>query len=214
MIKNDLKTLENLPFFGISAVQMLDSKVALNGIYGNVKRWLKNEELVSLKRGLYTTRAFMLRNQASVEYGEFVANSMCQPSYVSSFYVLDGFSMLTEATRGISSATLKTPRVYQNMLGGFTYINIAPRLYTGFYQKSFAGRTIFIATRAKALFDYLWERLPNLSPENPDMVEELRINWEQMNDSDWKEFEKYCEMANNKMKRMFDSIQKYVKYNS
>lgn len=209
MKRNVLDQLQFLPYFTLSTLRQVAPDAKPDAINFNVKVWMKRGDLIQLKKGIYVGRDFFIRNGNNPTYQELIANVLCFPSYISSYYVLDGFSMLTEATFGLSSTTRKMPRFYENPVGSFRYINITERLFTGYSQKSSGFGMINVASKAKALFDYLWERLGNLSPENPDMVEELRINWEQMKSDDWKEFEKYCEMANNKMRKMFAAIKKY-----
>lgn len=209
MKRNVLEELQFLPYFTLSTLRQVAGDAKPDAINFNVKSWMKRGDLIQLKKGVYVARDFFIRNGNNPNYQELIANVLCFPSYVSSYYVLDGFSMLTEATFGLSSITQKTPKFYENPVGSFRYTNITARLFTGYMQKSSGFGIVNIATKAKALFDYLWERLGNLSPENPDMVEELRIDFEQMTNSDWKEFENYCNLANNKMRRMFVAIQKY-----
>jgi hypothetical protein len=209
MKRSILDNFQYSPYFTLSALRQVADGTKNDAINFNVKAWMKRGDLVQLKKGVYVVRDYYIRNGNNPNYQELIANVLCYPSYVSSYYVLDGFSMLTEATLGVSSTTEKTTRFYKNPVGSFRYVNIASRLFTGYFQKSSGFGTINMATKAKALFDYLWERLGNLSPEDPNMVEELRINWEQMNAQDWVEFEKYCEMANNKMRKMFAVIKKY-----
>lgn len=212
MTKTVLNKFTDRPYFTIFALRQEGEGMPLQDLYNYISRWVKSGELIRLKNGLFTTREFRLKTSGDFTYPELIANVLCQPSYISSFYVLNKYSMLSESPVIISSTTLKTPRIFQNEIGGYSYKNINKRLYTGFVEQyGTAGSVILIATKAKALFDYLWERLGNLAPEDPNMVEELRINWEQMEEKDWVEFKKYCFLANKKMQKMFPEISKYDK---
>lgn len=204
-----LDDLNILPYFTMASLKQVGLNARKNSLYFNTKKWCEKGDLIRLKNGVYTTRDYLLKND-SVAYREFIANILKQPSYLSSWYVLNKYNAITESAINISSVTSQGTAVYDNKLGYFVYNNTNKRLYTGFYQEKIGPYTIFIATKAKALFDYLWFKSGNLDPRDSNLIEELRVNWEVFTEKDFDEFKGYCELANTKMTKIYRRIKKYV----
>lgn len=172
----------------------------------NIKYWLKTNKLIKLKNGVYIPEEKWKREPEKDPYLEYIANQLLFPSYVSLEYVLAKYQLLTEAVTVVTSATTKTGRTFNNDLAGFDYYSISERLFTGYYLKSFRSAFINMATKEKALFDFLylrfWEREPT-----PDTIEDLRINWENLTTKEIKKSRKFSELTNNKnIKKAFDII--------
>ena len=89
-----------------------------------IKRSLENKRIAKLKKGLYTTDVYYLKEPNKTEFKEFIASKLKFPSYLSSEYVLSKYNLLTEATYPLTSITLKTGHSYQNSLGTYKYSNI------------------------------------------------------------------------------------------
>lgn len=191
---NKLKNLENLSYFGKSAIsQYIDIKPESLSV--NINRWIKDGVLIQLKKGLYTTSNYFERVGNKSLYSEFIANKLRTPSYLSLEYVLQKYSILTEAVYSITSITTKTGRSYDNTLGLFLYRSIKEKLFTGFdiiYDNDFK---IAQATKAKALFDWLYLKLFRIKNINLGTLESLRLNIDGFKLKDFKEFKSYCEMA-------------------
>lgn len=186
MKKNIIKQLESLPFFTIAALKSWEN-LKTKALYENLQRWVRGGDLLRLKNGLYVTKTYVDRFFHDPSYTELIANKLTLPSYLSLDYVLQKKGMLTEATYTITSVTLKTTRDYQNRLGTFTYHHLHERLYFGFIQKSYGKNMIYEATLAKALFDFLYLRLSHLDPNDFSTLDELRLNWSQMDASTFHE---------------------------
>lgn len=172
----------------------------------NIKYWLKTNKLIKLKNGVYIPEEKWKREPEKDPYLEYIANQLLFPSYVSLEYVLAKYQLLTEAVTIVTSVTTKTGRTFNNDLAGFDYYSISERLFTGYYLKSFRGAFINMATKEKALFDFLyfrfWEREPT-----PDTIEDLRINWENLTTKEIKKSREFSELTNNKnIKKAFDII--------
>lgn len=179
-----LLILEQIPYF---------NKVTLGEILGKdgenlnywVKKLLKSGEITALKKGLYVSRLYLLsleKNPSLKEqYVEYLANVIRYPSYISMEYALAKYGVIPEGVYAITCVTTKTPRTYENKLGNFIYKNIKSELFTGFEAINFEGKRVKFASRAKALFDFLYFR-------KAGRIEDLRINWDQFDEKDKKEF--------------------------
>jgi len=180
------KELELLPYFNKDAVSVLIGKNGRN-LDKKIARLTKIGFLETLKKGLYVSSAYVER--ASKEpYAEFVANLLRTPSYISSEYVLAKEGLIPESVFSITSITTKTSRTYSNFLGSFSYKSIKPELFGGYQESFWQDKIIYIASKAKALFDYFYlKKMLDIERE----IYDSRINWDNFIQDDLDEFEKY-----------------------
>lgn len=189
-----LKQLANLSHFDKNTLsQMIE--ISDNSLYANIKRWLKEGELIQLKKGLYVTKEYLNRASNREVYNEFIANKLREPSYLSLEYILQKHSLLSEAVFGITSITLKSKRKYHNDLGLFIYQSIKEKLFTGYDIKRKNNFEIKEATKAKALFDYLYLKLWRVKSINIELFDSLRLNLDEFTEGDLKEFLGYCQLS-------------------
>ena len=189
-----INNLSNVPFFDTVTVQQLLG-VSKKATYENINRWIKQGRLIQLKKGLYTTQEYYKTLNNKQVYLEFLANNLRVPSYLSLEYVLQKYSILTEQVFAYTSITLKTKRMYTNALGTFIYRQISLKLFAGFKQLNIDGFTIYQATKAKALFDYLYLKFLNYQVINTQNIIDLRLNLDQVTKTDLQELAKYCRLA-------------------
>lgn len=187
----NLKKLQNLSYFDKRTLAQV-IELSDNSLSANIKRWLGNGVLVQLKKGLYVTRAYVASQHNRRAYTEFLANKLREPSYVSMEYVLQHYSMLSEAVYGVTSVTMKTKRVYRNAFGTFVYRNIKAELFDGFTIMPVEGWSVKIATKAKALFDFLYYKLLRITIVDCALVESFRLNYEGLSNHEFDEFAAYC----------------------
>lgn len=209
----NLSKLNSASFFTKETLQRV-VEVKDNSLYSNIKRWLKNGELIQLKRGVYVAKRYIQSLAEKQSYTEFVANILKQPSYLSGEYVLQKYSMLTESVYTITSVTLKRTGKYENLLGTYIYSNIKRGLFTGFKITSKDGYEIKEATKAKALFDFLYFRLWHLPQITKDYIESLRLNLEEMQVSDYEELNSYIKLVNLKKFESLMTILKQLAYDN
>ncbi|MDO9464922.1 MAG: hypothetical protein Q7J67_06455 [bacterium] len=209
MTKADIfEPFEEMPCFSKKNIRIYFKglEFALNE---RIKRSLENERIAKLKKGLYTTDVYYLKEPNKTGFKEFIASKLKFPSYLSLEYVLSKYNLLTEATYPLTSITLKTGRSYQNSLGTYKYSNIKEALYFGFKEVSFYQNIYFVATKAKALFDFLYLKR-NLGDLNTEILESLRINWENFSFSDFLLFKKYVSKS---MSKKMEKISKILERN-
>ncbi len=114
---------------------------------------------------------------------------------MSGAYVLQSHDILTEAVYPITSITLKTTRRYSNKIGDFVYSSISPKLYAGYRRLLYKDEPVYVASLAKALFDYLYIKYfgSKLKPE--EIKERERLNLEKFTKKDIKEFRAWCKLS-------------------
>lgn len=204
----NLSKLDSASFFNRETLGLV-IETGNNSLYSNIKRWLKKGELIQLKKGLYVTKGYTQAVPDKRNYTEFVANILKQPSYLSGEYILQKYSMLTESVFGVTSVTLKKTGKYQNVFGTYMYSNIKEKLFTGFKIISKDSYEIKEATKAKALFDFLYFRLWRLPEVTEEYLESLRLNLGEMQISDFTEFDSYIKLVNlKKLNNLTDTIKK------
>ena len=178
--------MEQLPYFNKVTLSEILGKEGENLNYW-IKKLLKKGEIIALKKGLYVSRMYLLsltkNPDLKEKYLEYLANIIRYPSYISLEYALSKFGVIPEGVEAITSVTTKTGRVYKNNLGSFIYRSIRDNLFSDFEVILFEDKRIKLATKAKALFDFLYFR-------KPGNIEDVRINWDQFDENDRQEFKR------------------------
>lgn len=194
---NDTKKLHVLPYFTKNTLRTI-TKESDNTLSVSIKRMLNGRKLIKLKNGFYVSQFYFEKNKHLTDYREFLASVLCQPSYLSLEYILGKYDILTEGAQIFTSVTLKTTRSYENKFGSYIYKNITETLFTGYKTKFFADNTYYIASKAKALFDYLYflADIVDFSNDNYDVIDERRLRVELFNKDDWEEILRYLKIKN------------------
>jgi predicted transcriptional regulator of viral defense system len=165
-----------------------------NNLNANIKYWLKNNNIISLKNGTYIFKDVYNKENNKDLYLEYIANQLLKPSYLSLEYVLAKYQIMSEPVRSLTSITLKGSRDFNNELGTWRYYQMPRELFTGFYFKSFKGQNIAVASKAKALFDFLYLRFRRGYIPNIENIKQLRLNLKNLSKSDKKEFFSYFKL--------------------
>lgn len=195
MTTSHLLKLENLIFLNINQLKVLFSDIQLNSVYKKIQRWIKAGKIIKLRNGLYLTKEYFEKNQSFNNFRIFIANNLLYPSYVSGAYILQNYEILTDITYTITSVTLKSSRKYNNEIGDFIYNSMSDELYTGYVQETYLDQTVYLASKAKALFDFLYFKYygNKLLPEN--ILERERFDLSGFTEKEKKEFQKYCDLS-------------------
>lgn len=173
----------------------------------NIKYWLKKQELIRLKNGLYVLKEKYEKEPNKDLYLEYLAGRMVEPSYLSLEYVLAKYQILSEPARSVTSVTAKTTREMINAIGSFRYYSITEKLFTGYSVKYFSGAPILEAGKSKALFDYLYLRFLKNEPINMKSIKDLRLNWENISGKEFKKAYSYLKLTKSRrVRRAFDLI--------
>ena len=196
-----LRFVKTLPEFTLSDLSPLTIDKAYLKIL--LSRYAKNHKIVRLKKGLYTTREYLERIEKRgwlSSYTEFLANTLHQPSYLSLDYVLSQHELLTGLPFNFTSVSQNKTLSLSNHFGHFFYHKVKKELFTGFKAVKEGNWTLFKATKAKALFDYLYLRKNHLLDKKA--VEELRLNLQNFKKNDRKEFQKYLKIEGSKKMKL------------
>lgn len=204
--KKVLSLAKSLPYFDISYLK----GIVKNDVYLKIilYRYSKNGEIIRIKKGLYTTKEYIdkIRNKGNISnYLEFLAGVIYAPAYLSLEYVLYENNILTEIPANFTLMTKNKTAKFKNKFGNFIYHTIKSDLFLGFKTAQYGDFIIYKASRAKALFDFLYLR-KNLIV-NLDSFNELRLNLFALNAGDKKEFLKYAKIEGSK--KMLE-IYKYI----
>ena len=191
-------TLENLRITGILPHYL---RVFLS-------RQVKAGGMVRLKKGLYVSQRYIEEVKASGRISpllEFLACAMYVPAYLSGEYVLYSYNLLTEVPQNFTLMTRNKTARFSNRLGNFIYHSLQERLFAGFKSKREGAFTISIATKAKALFDFLYLRKDIIGSK--EEFDELRLNLDEMSVRDKKELKTYITLENSvKMKQIYSFL--------
>lgn len=169
-----------------------------------LSRYEKTGKIVRLKRGLYAAKSYLdnLRGQEEESaYSEFLANRLHHPSYLSLEYILYQHNILTEVPVNFTSVAAKKTAHFANQFGHFFYHSIKDDLFCGFTAQKINSFTIYRATKAKALFDFLYFRQSVLMEK--EAVKELRLNLGSFSKTDREELKRYLVISRSeKIKRV------------
>ncbi|OGH88656.1 MAG: hypothetical protein A3J93_00995 [Candidatus Magasanikbacteria bacterium RIFOXYC2_FULL_42_28] len=171
---------------------------SINNLNGNLRYWQKNGDLISLKGGLYILKKRYEKELEKGEYQEYISCQLVQPSYLSVEYVMAKYSLLTEAVYCITAMTTKKTRAIRNQLNTFRYYSLTPKLFTGYKVKYFLGAPIWEAEKEKAIFDFLYLRFIRNQPINEKVIDDLRINWDEVSIQEWERVKTFCQFTNSK----------------
>lgn len=212
-MRNDISTskkiislAEKLPYFGVENLRLAD--VGPDYLKTILSRQAKKGEFIRIKKGLYTTKSFIERIKTENRYSLFLeslAGEAYSPSYLSLEYILYQNNILTEVPINFTLITRNKTANFSNKLGNFIYHKIKDDLFLGFEAIKEQEFSIYKATRAKALFDFLYIRKNLLI--NKETIKELRLNSEEMLPKDIKELKGYIKLEGSaKMKKIYDEL--------
>lgn len=199
------KELELLPYLNKSQAGLLIGKRDRN-LDKKLSQLKKIGYLRTLKNNLYVTDSFYQQVERQ-QYTEYMAQVFCFPSYISLEYILMKEGLIPESVFSITSITTKSSRIFRTFLGTFVYQNIKSELFTGYVEELWGSKAIRRATKAKALFDFLY--LKKLNNMELEIATDLRINWGNFTNVDFSEFKTYCDISKSKkMMRINNFLQK------
>jgi len=186
--------VQTLPVFTLQDISPIEQdKTYLKILFS---RYAKKGKLIRLKKGLYATRVYidmLEKTQRLDAYKTFIANLLYEPSYLSLEYVLFEHHLLTELPVQFTSISTRKTNSFQNMFGRFTYHSVKDELFCGFTKKMVGGFSVLQATKAKALFDFIYLRKHFLFEKGA--IDALRLNIDLLTQQDKKEFLGFIKIA-------------------
>ena len=201
----ELTKLSRLLLFSKDSLRQFESRA--DALDYNLKYWKKRGVIITLKKGLYILKDRWDKETKRDLYLAYLANKLYEPSYLSLEYVLNKYSLLSEAVYGLTCITTGSTKFFVNDLGRFSYYSISPKLFSGYKQERSYVVPILIAKKTKALFDYLYLRFLKKTPVDPKEVMELRINWENVNPQEFNQLQRYATLSNSiRVKKIIELI--------
>ncbi|MCK5475271.1 MAG: hypothetical protein KAI71_01640 [Candidatus Pacebacteria bacterium] len=201
--------IENLPYLSKTALSNYLDKNS-NTLRNLISYWIKNKSLIRLKRGFFVFRRFLEKRDNSLYYSQFLATKMIEPSYLSKEFVLQDYQMLTDVVYGYSIMTTKKTNSVTNEFGTFNYQSIKKDLFIGFSIRSYGTMKWYVASKAKALFDYIYFSQNKFSKITEKELLGLRLDLDVMQKNDWQEYQKYLRKAPLKMTEIYKIMKVYV----
>jgi hypothetical protein len=209
MTKRDLIKLNTLDYFTKETLRSL-TKGSEGVLSYDIARFIKSGEIIQFRKGIYSTRETYENNSRDISYKKLIANILRVPSYVSLETVLSRYNILTDVTYNLWSITLKVPRKYSNRLGSFHYKQMRKDLFTGYEVIERENGTVYYeATKAKALFDYIYYRSDGIKDLKVNLVEDLRLNLDAITTNEWAEFKSYIKHSDSKkLATIFENLKR------
>lgn len=199
-MKNEL---ENIPYLSKTALNNYFAKNS-NTLRNSISYWKQNKTLISLKRGFYVYRGFLEKSDNALYYPRFLATKMIEPSYLSLESVLQDYQMISDVVYNYSIISTKKTNTLKNEFGIFNYQSIKADLFEGYSIETYGDMQWYVASKAKALFDYMYFNQNKFSEISKKELQGLRLNLEQMEKKDWKEYEKYLKKTRDKMSAIYE----------
>ena len=204
--KKILSLTAALPFFRLDDLTPLGEDKPYMKII--LSRLTKKGEMIRLKKSMYVAKSYIdtaEKRGLFSGYVEWLANTLYPSSYLSLDYVLYEYNLLTEVPKNITSCSRSKTARFSNTFGNYFYHQVQERLFLGFNILKRGNFTILKATRAKALFDFLYLRKNLLA--NRESIEAWRLNLDHLTSEDWRELEEYIEKeGSGKMKLIFENL--------
>ena len=191
------KDIENIPYLSKTALSVYLNKNK-NTLRNTLAYWQKTGKIMRVKRGFYVFKNFLDKKDNALYYSQFLASKMIEPSYLSGEFVLQEYQMFTEAVYGYSSVTTKKTNSITNELGTFNYKSIKENLFIGFKEFEYGQMKWYKASKAKALFDYIYFNQNKFTDFSEKESLGLRLNLENMTKTDWREYRRYVKIAKQK----------------
>ncbi len=183
---------------------------------GRIEQALKKNRFLSLKKGLYLLSDTYLHEPDKTQLTEYIASQIYSPSYLSLEYILEKHGLLLPSqNRPITCITTKTTRTFTNLISTFTYSNIKSAVFFDFEERTYQGQIYHVATKAKALFDYLYLKsdMPRRNEKRLKhwLTQESGIQWANFSQEDCKDFNRYVWKSNSfKMMKILRILDQHV----
>lgn len=181
--------------FTKAEAQVVAFDTAPNTLKLQLHNWVKSNDLVAIKRGLY---AFSDKRIDKVE----VARNLYSPCYVSLESALNIYGLIPDVPFSMTLVTPKATRKFNTPYGQFVYRKLKKKAFFGFDPKT------LIAEKEKALVDYLYLNGRRLLPR-VDFWEELRL--QNLSEVDFDKALKYAQRFNSsKLIKLVRSVKEYA----
>jgi hypothetical protein len=162
------KKIMHYPFVRSNAIGHFTDKPEI--LRRQISEWLGKGYLLQLKRGIYTLQD----EDRKVQFSRyFIANNLYAPSYISLATGLSFYGLIPEKVVTTTSVTTKKTQTFENRYGQFSYHHIKTVLYGDFVTMDDEfGNKFFIATKERAIIDFLYFNMCYLKVIESDIFEQ------------------------------------------
>ena len=199
-----LEYVNTLPYFDIHNLTLLNASQYHLRIV--LSRLVAKASIVRLKKGLYVSSEYINKMKIDNTYSaflEFIATRIYEPSYLSLEYILYENNMLTDVPVNITLVTRKKTYRTKNKLGTYKYHKIKDELFYGYHTKKVFDFVYNRASKAKAMFDFLYLRRKHIAGRQ--ILDEYRLNMQVFHNEDWEELMEYVrQTGSKKMTQIYD----------
>jgi predicted transcriptional regulator of viral defense system len=209
-----LQQLNQIHYFTIESYMQLTGldETGKAKARNQLSRAAQSGQILRLKRGLYITANFYRAYHDDSRFLPVISQIIHPLSYVSSLYILQQENIIPEAVYRVTAINVKKTSEIENPIAIFTYQHIKTSLYLGFTFEEFLGHPYYIASPAKALFDYLYLRpIPrSLRKQRVSLATELRLNMDEWTNTQKEELSSYISLSRSeKMRMIFRNLEKH-----
>lgn len=165
----DFKNIYNkVPYFYSSNLISLNEP--LKSLRKQLNEWHNKDLLIQLKKGIYSLND---KDRSVLLSREIVSNVLVEPSYVSLEYALSYYGFIPERVGQLTAVTTKKTQEFTNKTGVYSYRSIKKDAFLGFIEEQTSdGFSFFIATKEKAIVDFLYFNALKLSAFTKNIFEE------------------------------------------
>lgn len=203
----EFKNIYNkFPYFYSSNLISLNEP--LKSLRKQLNEWKNKGLIIQLKKGIY-----MLNDEDRMVplNREIISNVLIEPSYVSLEYALSYYGFIPERVRQLTAVTPKKTQEFTNKTGVYSYRSIKNEAFLGFREEqTSSGFSFFIATKEKAIVDFLYFNVLKLSNFTKNIFEEnYRLqNIEALDESKLNEYASF--FNNKKLEKLVSLLIAYI----
>lgn len=160
-----------------------ESLVGYNRPNDKISHMIEQGDLISLRRGLYVPGP---ESGVALPHSFLIANHLRGPSYITRETALSYWGLIPERVHEISSATMKTAKVYDTEVGRFSYSHLpSPYFSYGVLSETVGENQVArIASPEKALCDTIvltrGVNLRSLTQTLDYLLEDMRIDEDEL----------------------------------
>jgi hypothetical protein len=172
------KVLQNIPSDYVRYSELCSLlPVTENARYSLIKRSLKEEHLIQLKKGIYIRGNYL---QKKKPHPFEMSQQIIWPSYVSLESALSYHQLIPEAVYSTTCVSIRRSSTIENKFGNFSYHKLPKQhFFLGVTRESEHEYAYFIASPWKAIFDYIYCYKKDWKSMTP-LIESLRINIDEL----------------------------------
>ncbi|MCF7820612.1 MAG: hypothetical protein K9M44_04050 [Candidatus Pacebacteria bacterium] len=124
--------------------------------YNRIQSLYKAGWFLRIKRGLYVIIENLTSRSVSDISLLLIAQAINKESYISLHSALNHYQMFDQYSKSVSVINLNISKKYKFENNEIKFIKIAKKYYFGFKQVRIDGKLVQVATKEKALLDYLY----------------------------------------------------------